>query len=106
MIAVTHDQERFSREFPRQPRQQRSVVLRRHPLASDILLYVRRIAEVMPVWREFGTQAGVPGEMIGDGVNVEKERPVAALALDDLDSLIEIETVGLEVRGAEVAMSR
>ena len=41
--------------------------------------------------------------MIGDIVDVEEERPVAALALDNLDGLIEIETVGLEIRGAEVA---
>ena len=75
----------------------------RHPLAADIFLYIRRIAEIMPVWREFGTQAGIPGEMIGDIVHVEKERPVAALALDNPDGLIEIETIGLEVRGAEIS---
>ena len=40
--------------------------------------------------------------MIGDIVDVKEERPVAALALYNLDGLIEIEAVGLEITGAEV----
>ena len=40
--------------------------------------------------------------MIGDIVEVKEERAAAALALDNLDGLIEIEAVGLEIRGAEV----
>ena len=40
--------------------------------------------------------------MIGYIVDVKEQRPVAALALYYLDGLIEIETVGLEITGAEV----
>ena len=82
MIAVAHDQKRLGWKFPRQPRQQCAVVPRRHALAANVFLDIGRIAEITEVRRELGTQASVPREMIGDIVDVEEERPVAALALE------------------------
>ena len=40
--------------------------------------------------------------MIGDRVDVEEERPLPALARDDLFRLVEIEGVALEILGAEI----
>ena len=40
--------------------------------------------------------------MIGNRVDVEEERPLPALARDDLFRLVEIEGVTLEIFGAEI----
>src|ERR1035437_8844719 len=102
MIAIAHDQERLRREFLCQPLQETPVVMRCHPLTTNVFINVRGIAEITPIQCKLGTQARVPGKMIGHGVNVEEERPIAALAFDNFGGLIEIKTISLEVTRAEV----
>jgi hypothetical protein len=76
--------------------------MRGRRLAANILLDVRRVAEVAPVGRELRTQPLVPGEMIRNHVDIEEERPAAAFATDQFNRLAVIETVGLEIGRTEV----
>src|SRR5438270_2290306 len=102
MIAITYDQKRFSGEFPTQPLQKTPIVVRCHFLTANIFIDRWIIAGIAPVGRQLGTQALVPREMIGHRVNVKEERSANALTFDNLNSLIEIKTIGLEVARAKV----
>ena len=76
--------------------------MRCHFLTANIFIDLRIIAEITPAWRKLRAQALVPREMIGDRVNVKEERSSASLAFNNLKSLIEIKTIGLEVTRAKV----
>src|SRR5947209_3319049 len=102
MIAIADQQERFAGKLPGKPLQQVAIIQRRHTLTTDVLIYIRGIAEIAPTRGQFGTQTRIPGEMVGHGVNVEKKRSLAPLALHNVDGSIEIKTVSLEITRTEV----
>src|SRR5258708_672194 len=76
--------------------------MRRDGLTSTVFINIRGMSGGAPGPRKLGTQARVPGEMIGHCINIKEERSVAALAFDDFDGPIEIETIGLKITRAEV----
>ena len=102
MIAVSDDQERLARENLFKPLQEFAVVMGGHPLPANILLDIGRVAQIAPIRRKFGTQALVPREMIGDGIDINEKRAIAALALDKLGSSVEVKAIRLEITGAKV----
>src|SRR5262245_63883099 len=102
VVAVAHDQERFGREFALQAIEQRRIVLRGHALAAHVFVDIGRVAKVAPVRRQLGSQPAVPGKMIGDSIDIKEERPVPALARDNLFCLVEIEAVALEILSAKI----
>src|SRR6266550_1162906 len=102
MIAITHDQERFRREFPPQLLQQRPVVVCRHNLTANIFIDAGAVSEIDPIRCELGTEARIPWKMICNGINVQEHRAVTALMVDELYGLTEIKTVSLETACAKV----
>ena len=69
MIAIANNEERIRRKFSGKVLEQVPIVAGRHSLATNVLIHVRRVAEVGSA---FGTQPLVPGKMIGHCINVKE----------------------------------
>src|SRR5262245_12179534 len=102
MIAETNNQERLGREFSLEAIQQRRIVLRAERLPADVLVYVGRIAQTAPVWRELWPERRIPREMIGCGVDEQKQRAAPAFAGDDVGRLVKVKAVALESTGLHI----
>ena len=98
MITETQDQKRLIRIVARQPCGEVAVVLRRHSLATNVFVGLRRISQRRPVRCQIGPVDAPPGKMIGREVHEhEDRRRRRRLTRKHLQGLVEIELVGLPV---------
>ena len=102
MIPEAHDEKRLGRKVPLEAVEQRGIVARAQALPPDIFIDARLVSGTAPVRGQFRTETKIPGKMIGGGIDEQEKRPFAALARDDLRSLVEVKAVGFETAGAQI----
>src|SRR5215211_6010423 len=102
MIAIADDEEGLRGKRSSKPFQERLIFPRRHSLAPNVLLHVGSIAKVAPIGRQLRAQPLVPRKMIGHCIHIEKQWPLAAFSLDQIDRPVIVETISFEAARSQV----
>src|SRR5438105_4848986 len=102
MITIANDQKGVGRKRPSQFYKKFPIVLGGHSLPANVFVHVRPVAEIMPIGCEFGAELLVPRKVIGHRINVEEQWLGTLFALDQVDGLVEIKSIGLEIACAEI----
>src|SRR5262245_46353123 len=79
MVSEAHDQKRLTGKVPRESGSKPLVVPRAHPLASQVFVDLRIVAEGTPVGRKLRHVATCPWEMVGCRVDEHEHRSIQAL---------------------------
>src|SRR5690348_13806214 len=102
MIAIPNNEKGLRGKSSSKPFQQVSIVGRGHFLSANVFVDHLPVARIIPIRRQFRAQPLVPGEMVGDRIDVDEQRTMVSFAFDHVDSAVKIEAVAFEVARSQI----